>query len=146
MAIRTTAIVGFPGETKEEFNELCRFIKEVEFDNFGAFPYSREEDTPAYNFKDQIDEQEKQDRYDIIMREQLPICEKQGREWLNKTLTVLCEGYDVVAETYYGRSYKDAPDIDGKVFFTSHKKHTVGDFVEVKITEAYDYDLSGDEI
>jgi len=143
MAIRTTAIVGFPGETEEEFCELCEFIKEAEFDNFGAFPYSREEDTPAYNFKDQIDDQIKQDRYDIIMREQLPICEKQGQASIGKTYEVICEGYDVVAETYYGRSYKDAPDIDGKVFFTSKNKHSVGDFVKVRVTDAYDYDLNG---
>lgn len=146
MAIRTTAIVGFPGESEEEFLELLEFIKKVEFDSFGAFPYSREEDTPAYGFDDQIDEQIKQDRYDIIMREQLPISEKQGQECLGKQILVLTEGYDVVAETYYGRSYKDAPDIDGKVFFTSKKKHSIGDFVNVKITEAYDYDLSGVEI
>lgn len=145
ISIRSTAIVGFPGETEEEFTELCEFIKEAEFDNFGAFPYSREEDTPAYNFKDQIDDQIKQDRYDIIMREQLHVCEKQGARMIGKKLTVLCEGYDVVAETYYGRSYKDAPDIDGKVFFTSSNKHKVGDFVEVRITDAYDYDLNGIE-
>ena len=145
MAIRTTAIVGFPGETEEEFCELCEFIKEVEFDSFGAFPYSREENTPAYNLDNQIDDQLKQDRYDIIMKEQLPICEKQGRAMIGKTLTVLCEGYDVVAETYFGRSYKDAPDIDGKVFFTSKNKHGVGDFVTVRVEEAYDYDLSGVE-
>lgn len=145
MAIRSTAIVGFPGETEEEFNELCQFIREAELDNFGAFPYSREEDTPAYNFNDQIDEQIKQDRYDIIMREQLYVCEKQGEKMIGKELEVLCEGYDVVAETYYGRSYKDAPDIDGKVFFTSKNKHVVGDFVRVKITDAYDYDLNGIE-
>ena len=143
IAIRSTAIVGFPGETEEDFSELCEFIKEAEFDNFGAFPYSREEDTPAYNFENQIDEQVKQDRYDILMREQLYVCEKQGKEAIGKIYDVICEGYDVVAETYYGRSYKDAPDIDGKVFFTSKNKHKVGDFVKVKITENYDYDLNG---
>ena len=146
MAIRSTAIVGFPGETEEEFLELCEFIREAEFDNFGAFPYSREEDTPAYNFDDQIDEQVKQDRYDILMREQLAVCEKQGKEAIGKIYDVICEGYDIVAEIYYGRSYKDAPDIDGKVFFTSKIKHSVGDFVKVKITEAYDYDLNGVEV
>jgi ribosomal protein S12 methylthiotransferase len=146
IAIRSTAIVGFPGESEDDFTELCEFIREVKFERFGAFTYSREEDTPAYGFDDQIDEQIKQDRYDIIMREQLPISEKQGQECLGKQILVLTEGYDVVAETYYGRSYKDAPDIDGKVFFTSKKKHSIGDFVNVKITEAYDYDLSGVEI
>ncbi len=146
MAIRSTAIVGFPGETEEDFCELCEFIREAEFDNFGAFPYSREEDTPAYNFEDQIDDQVKQDRYDILMKEQLYVCEKQGKEAIGKIYDVICEGYDVVAETYYGRSYKDAPDIDGKVFFTSKNKHKVGDFVRVKVTEAYDYDLNGFEI
>ena len=83
------------------------------------------------------------DRYDILMREQLYVCEKQGKKAIGKIYDVICEGYDVVAETYYGRSYKDAPDIDGKVFFTSKNKHKVGDFVKVKITENYDYDLNG---
>ncbi len=144
IVIRTTAIVGFPGEAEEDFTELCEYIKEAEFDRFGAFTYSREEDTPAYDLPDQIDEQVKQDRYDEIMSIQLDIHEKLNEKKLGKTVKVLCEGFDPVAETFYGRSEADAPDIDGKVYFSSKKKPREGDFVNVKITEAIDYDLYGD--
>ncbi|MBQ7670736.1 MAG: 30S ribosomal protein S12 methylthiotransferase RimO [Clostridia bacterium] len=144
--IRTTAIVGFPGEREEDFEELCRFVLDAKFERFGAFPYSREEDTPAYDFEDQIGEQVKQDRYDILMRHQLTVSEEFGKSNVGKTLTVLCESYDDVSEAYVGRSYMDAPDVDGKVFFTSPAgtKFTPGEFVEVKITESMDYDLVGE--
>ena len=143
MSIRSTAIVGFPTETEEEFVELCEFVREAKFDNFGAFPYSREEGTPAYSFEGQIDDQIKQDRYDIIMREQLSVTEENAKKQIGKTVTVLCEGFDKVAESYYGRTYQNAPEIDGKVFFFSNRSHQVGEFVEVEIMDAYDYDLSG---
>ena len=148
MTIRSTAIVGFPTETDEEFCELCEFIKEAQFDSFGAFTYSREEGTAAYSFDGQIDEQVKQDRYDIIMREQLSVVESKSKEYEGKTLTVLCEGFDPVAEAYVGRAYFQAPDdIDGKVFFFSNRKHAVGEFVEVGIVAASDdYNLSGKAI
>ena len=147
MSIRSTAIVGFPTETEEEFVQLCEFVKEAKFDNFGAFPYSREEGTIAYNFDGQIDEQVKQDRYDIIMREQLSVIEESSEKHIGKVETVLCEGFDAVSETYYGRTSKNAPDIDGKVFFFSNVKHRVGDFVEVEIMDTLDdYDLSGKAI
>lgn len=148
MTIRSTAIVGFPTETDEEFNELCEFIKEVEFDRFGAFTYSREEDTPAYNFNGQIDDQVKQDRYDILMREQYYISEKQAENEIGKVYSVIYEGYDPILGKHRGRNYKNAPDIDGMIFFDIKKKHEIGDFVSVKITE-YDeecYDLIGKEI
>ncbi len=144
IVIRTTAIVGFPGETEEDFRQLCEYIKEAKFERFGAFPYSREEDTPAYDFPDQIDEQVKQDRYDELMAQQLEVHEKLNREKIGKTVTVLCEGFDPVAETFYGRSAADAPDIDGKVYFSSSAHPAEGDFVPVKITEAIDYDLYGE--
>lgn len=143
ITLRTTAIVGFPGETEEDFSQLCEFIKETKFDRFGAFTYSREEDTKASEFEDQIDEQTKQDRYDIIMREQLYISAEKTASMVGKTLVVFCEGYDPVSETYFGRSEADAPDVDGKIFFTSKKKLRDGSFVKVKITEALDYDLIG---
>ncbi len=146
ITIRSTAIVGFPGETEEDFAELCEFIREVKFDRFGAFTYSREENTPAYNLPDQIDEQVKQDRFDIIMREQLSVMEEHNKEKIGKEITVLCEGYDKVAETYFARSEADAPDIDGKVFFTAKKRHRTGDFVRVKIEEADDFDLYAKEV
>lgn len=144
--IRTTAIVGFPGETEEDFEELCRFILDAKFERFGAFPYSREENTPAYDFEDQIDEQVKQDRYDILMRHQLSVSEEIEKSFVGKTLKVLCEDFDPVSSSWVGRSYMDAPDVDGKVFFTSPSgmKFTPGEFVDVKITEALAYDLVGE--
>ena len=147
MIIRTTVIVGFPGETEEDFTELCEYVKQAKFDRLGAFTYSREEDTPAYSFDDQIDEQVKQDRYDIIMRTQGEISEEQNECMIGKTVDVLCEAYDPVSEAYYGRSFADAPEIDGKVYFRAPKKSvSEGEFVKVKITEAIDYDLVGDKM
>lgn len=146
ICLRTTVIVGFPGETEEEFNELCEYVAQTEFDRLGAFTYSREEDTPAYDFEDQIDEQTKQDRYDIIVREQLHIAERKNQAFVGKRMTVLCEAYDAVAEIYYGRSAYDAPDIDTKVYFRNalgKKRIAPGTFVEVDIEEAVDYDLIG---
>lgn len=144
ISIRSTAIVGFPTETEEEFTQLCEFVREAEFDNFGAFPYSREEGTIAYSFDGQIDEQVKQDRYDIIMREQLHVIEEKSQKNIGTIQTVLCEGFDPVSETFFGRTAKNAPDIDGKVFFFSNRNHAIGDFVEVEIMDTLDdYDLSG---
>ncbi len=147
IAIRSTAIVGFPGETEKDFLELCEFIREVKFDRFGAFTYSREEDTPAYNLPDQIDEQIKQDRYDILMREQLSVTEEYNEKRIGKEITVLCEDYDKVEKIYVARSEHDAPDIDGKIFFTAKKRHKAGDFVKVKIVEVLDdFDFLAKEI
>ncbi len=143
IVIRTTFIVGFPGETQEDFECLAQFIKSERFDRAGVFTYSREEGTPAYDFPDQIDEQIKQDRMDILMRSQLAITEEINNEKIGKTLRVLCEDYDVVSELYYGRSVADAPEIDAKVFFKSEKKIEVGSFVDVKIRRVDDYDLFG---
>lgn len=144
VTVRTTAIVGFPGETDADFSELCAFLKEARFDRFGAFAYSREEGTPAADFPDQIDEQVKQDRYDTLMQTQLTISEELQRGKIGSVLTVLSEGYDVVAGTHYGRSEADAPDVDGKVYFSASYRVPAGTFVEVKITDALDYDLVGE--
>ena len=141
--LRTTAMVGFPGETAEDFTELCEFKKEAKFDRFGAFTYSEEEGTVAAEFDGRIDSQTKQDRYDILMQTQLTVTEEQNGAKIGNTYTVICDGFDTVAEVYYGRSYQDAPDVDGRVYFTSKKKVDVGEFVDVKITEALDYDLVG---
>ncbi len=143
IVIRTTFIVGFPGETEEDFEELCEFVKEQRFDHAGAFPYSREEDTPAYDFPDQIDEQVKQDRLDLLMREQMEINESLNQEKIGKTVDVVCEGYDTVAEVHYGRSSADAPEIDGKVYFSSDVRIAEGCFVQVKVRKVVDYDLYG---
>ncbi len=145
IVLRTTAIVGFPGETDEDFEELCLFVRDAKFERFGAFTYSREEDTPAYNLDGQIDAQVAQDRYDILMREQLSVSEAYNASRIGKRLTVLTEGYDQVAESYFGRSYADAPDIDGKIYFesTDRRRISEGEFVTVEIVEALDYDLIG---
>ena len=144
IVIRTTAIVGFPGETEAEFEELCTYVKEARFDRFGAFPYSREEDTPAYSFPDQIDEQTKQDRYDIIMNTQLGITDELNRKKLGKRLTVLCEGFDSQAMCYTGRSYAESPDVDGKLYFTAEGEVEAGTFVPVRITGVMDGELTGE--
>ena len=144
--LRTTAMVGFPGESEEDFTELCEFVKETKFERFGAFTFSPEEGTAAAEMDDQIDEQVKQDRYDVLMQTQLTVSEEKTSENIGKTLTVLCDGYDRIAEVYFGRSYADAPDVDGKVYFTASRRVQAGSFVEVKITEAMDYDLVGEAI
>ncbi len=147
ITIRTTVMVGFPGETEEEFTELCEYVKEAEFDRLGAFTYSREEDTPAYNLPDQVDEQIKQERYDIIMREQLHITEKKNEKLIGKTVKVICEAFDPAAEIYFGRGEADAPDIDAKIYFRPEigkKRINPGEFVNVKIDDVIDYDLIGD--
>lgn len=146
MVLRSTAIVGFPGETDAEFAELCQFVKDAKFERFGAFTYSREEDTPAYDFPDQIDEQVKQDRYDILMQTQLAVSEAYNESRIGQVLHVLCEGYDPVAESHYGRSYAEAADIDGKIWFTANNpklRIAEGEMIDVKITDALDYDLVG---
>ncbi|MBR3844958.1 MAG: 30S ribosomal protein S12 methylthiotransferase RimO [Clostridia bacterium] len=142
IVIRTTFIVGFPGETDEDFTELCEFVNEQRFEHLGVFTYSREEGTPAYRME-QIDEQIKLDRYDIIMRDQLLINEEYNEKKLGRTLKVLCEGYDPISETYYGRSEADAPEIDGKVYFRGKKGLPAGSFVDVLVEEAIEYDLCG---
>ena len=144
IVLRTTAMVGFPGETEEDFAELCEFIKDTRFERFGAFTFSPEEGTAAAEMDDQIDEQTKQDRYDILMQTQLTACEDMGEAKIGSTVKVLCDGFDTVAEIYYGRSYADAPDVDGRVYFKSPRKISPGSFVDVKITEALDYDLVGE--
>ena len=145
MVIRTTFIVGFPGETEEDFNELADFITEQKFEHAGVFTYSREEGTPAYDFADQIDEQVKQDRMDILMRTQMNINTTRNEGRIGSVITVLCEAYDPVNECYYGRSAEDAPDIDGKVFFRYNGEERIapGSMVKVKVREVVDYDVYG---
>ncbi|MBR6915087.1 MAG: 30S ribosomal protein S12 methylthiotransferase RimO [Clostridia bacterium] len=146
IVLRTTLIVGFPGETDADFEELCRFVKETEFDRLGAFTYSREEDTPAYGMPDQISEEIKEKRYDILMKTQLRISEKKMRERVGRVYPVLCESFDPVAESYVGRTQYEAPDVDGKVFFTSRRAVSEGEITEVRITDAMDYDLVGETV
>ncbi len=149
IVIRTTVITGFPGESEKDFEELAEFVKEAKFERFGAFPYSREEGTPAYDFADQVEEQIKQDRYDLLMDQQIEINEALNEKKLDTVVTVLCEGYDPISDAHYGRSYADAPDIDGKVYFSVEDKQiriAEGSFVQVKVTEVIDYDLFGEMV
>ncbi len=146
IVLRTTAMVGFPGESEEDFSELCEFLKEARFEHFGAFTYSKEEGTVAADFEETVDEQIKQDRYDILMQTQLTVNEDIISKHIGKTVTVLCDGFDTIADVYYGRTYADAPDVDGRVYFKSAKQVNAGDFVQVKVHEALDYDLVGEAV
>ena len=146
IVLRSTVIVGFPGETEKQFEELRAFLKEVRFERLGVFTYSREENTPAYVFPNQVPEKTKQRRYDILMEQQERIHNDFNAGFLGKELRVLCEGYDPVAESFFGRSYADAYDIDGKIYFSSSRNIHEGEFVNVRIDEVLDYDLVGKAI
>lgn len=147
VVLRTTFIAGFPGETGEQFEELCEFAKEIKFERLGCFPYSQEEDTPAAEFENQLDEATKQNRADIIMEQQQSIMARRCEKLIGTTAEVLVEGYDRIAECWFGRTYADAPEVDGCVFFTaSGKKPKIGDFVNVKITDYLGIDPIGEII
>ncbi len=141
IVLRSTFIAGFPGETEEDFTELAEFVKEMEFDRMGCFAYSQEEGTPAARMKEQLDEETKEERARIIMESQMDIMDRINRRHIGKTFEVMVEGYDECGECYYGRSYMDAPDVDGLVYFSSDKEHNPGDFVTVLIEDASDADL-----
>ena len=143
ITLRTTLIAGFPDETEEEFNELCDFVNEMKFDRLGCFAYSAEEGTPAARLPNQIDEEEKQRRADIIMETQMLISDRLNQKRLGTDVEVVVEGWDRYAECYFGRSAAEAPEIDGKIFFTSASSRSVGEFVNVHIDETMDYDLLG---
>lgn len=145
VTLRTTLITGFPGETEAQFEELCAFVDEVKFDRLGCFAYSAEEGTKAATMPNQVDEEEKIRRSDIIMRQQAIIMERLNQEKVGDTIRIIVEGFDRFGECYFGRSEADAPEIDGKVFFTSTKPHVMGDFVDIIINEVMDYDLIGEE-
>lgn len=146
MVLRTTLMVGFPGETKEDFTQLCEFVKEVKFERLGCFAYSAEEDTPAADMPGQVSERVKVRRRDILMQEQTLAADSFARSRIGQTLEVLVESYDRYAECWFGRSAADAPDIDGKVFFTCPKGMgpVPGSFVQVRVTEVMDWDLMGE--
>lgn len=144
VAIRTTMIAGFPGETEEDFMELQRLVAEAKFDRLGCFAYSQEEDTPAGEREDQIPEELRRRRADLVMEQQAPIAFAFAERQKAKTLEVLVEGKR--GKQYFGRSYMDAPDIDTRVYFTSGERCRPGDFVFVKITAAMEYDLVGEAV
>ncbi len=141
--LRTTLIAGFPGETEEQFEELCEFVKEIQFERLGCFAYSPEEGTKAYDMPDQIHLKVRERRADIIMEEQMIISDRLNEKAMGKNFEVVCEGFDRYAECYFGRSAADAPEIDGKIFFDSDKKIRVGEYVKVIVDDTLDYDLIG---
>ena len=144
IALRTTFITGFPGETEEDFEELCEFVRETRFERMGCFAFSPEEDTPAAAMDGQIDDEVKQRRCEVLMDEQLEAAESFCRSMVGRTLDVLVEGYDRYAQSCFGRSSYDSPDIDPKVFFSTTEPVNAGDIIKVKITDWMDYDLIGE--
>ena len=144
--LRTTLITGFPGETEEDFTELAEFVKEIRFDRLGCFAYSQEEGTPAAKLPDQLPEETKEHRAEVIMELQTRIMEEKGNQHVGKTVEVLTEGFDRYAECWFGRSAMDAPDIDGKVFFTASQKPVLGTFVQVLVEDCIDCDLFGKRV
>lgn len=144
VVIRTTFIVGFPGEGEDEFENLAVFVNEIEFDRLGVFTFSAQEGTPAYDMEDQVEEDVKTRRGEIIMQDQYSIMEEKSSEKIGKTYKVIVEDYDGYSDSYTGRTYMDAPEIDGIVRFTSDRDLDIGDFVEVEIFDVEDYDLIGE--
>ena len=147
ITIRTTFITGFPGETEEDFNALAEFAKEMKFQRLGCFAYSQEENTKAATFPDQIDEEIKQKRADIIMEQQQLIMDEYCNQLLGQTVEVLCEGFDRYAECFFGRTQGDCPEVDGVVFFSApDRRPQAGEFVKVKIDDYLGCDPIGEMI
>lgn len=145
VAIRTSMIVGFPGETEEDFENLCAFVREMKFDRLGVFTYSREEDTPADRLPDHLPDEVKQFRANTLMEIQREVAKENAAKYVGRTLDVLVERYDGRSDVYIGRSQYDAPEVDGEVFVTGCKTE-IGEIRKVRITHAYEYDLSGEGI
>lgn len=143
IVLRTTLIAGFPGETEEQFESLCQFVQQIRFERLGCFPYSAEEGTPAGERADQLEPELRQRRADIIMELQMGVAEQYNQGLIGSDLEVVVEGYDRYASSYFGRSAADAPDIDGKIFFASKKKLSLGQYLTVHIDDVLDYDLIG---
>jgi len=143
IVLRTTVMTGFPGETEEDFTQLCEFLQETRFERVGCFAYSAEEGTVAAELPDQVDENVKEHRRDLVMQEQERIFEEYLASHVGKTVTVLVESFDRYAECWFGRTAADAPDIDSKVFFTTEKTVHPGDMISVEIIDYMDWDLIG---
>ena len=144
ICLRTTLITGFPGETQEQHEEVMEFIDTLEFDRLGAFTYSPEEDTPAATFEDQIDEAVKEDRQADIMELQQEIAFDKAEEMIGREVLVMIEGKVADENAYVGRTYRDAPNVDGLIFINTDVELISGDFAKVKVTGALDYDLIGE--
>lgn len=144
ITLRTTFITGFPGESEEQFCELCEFVKETRFDRLGCFTYSAEEDTMAAEFDGQVDEQIKVSRMENIMDMQTTIAAEKNEEKVDTVTEVLIEGWDDYIKCYFGRTEGDAPEVDGKIFFMSTRPLVIGEFVTVRINDCLEYDLLGE--
>ena len=144
IALRTTMIAGFPGETQEDHEEVMRFVDEMEFERLGVFTYSAEEDTPAATFPDQIPEEVKEERRDEIMELQQEIAFEKSESMVGRVLDVMIEGKVADEAAYVGRTYMDAPNVDGYIFVNSGELFMSGDFVRVKVIGSNDYDLIGE--
>lgn len=144
IALRTSLIAGFPGETPDAHEEMLDFVDEMEFDRLGVFAYSAEEDTPAYSFKEQIEEETKQEWRDEIMELQQEVSMDKSQERIGKTYQVMIEGKVSDENAYVGRTYMDAPNVDGYIFVNTEEELMTGDFVPVKVTGALEYDLIGE--
>lgn len=147
ITLRTTFIAGFPGETQEQFEELAQFAKDVKFQRLGCFAYSQEDNTPAAKLPDQLDEETKNHRAEIIMEQQQYIMEEYAENMIGKEVEVVVEGFDKYAECYFGRTQGDAPEVDGSIFFTASSiKPQEGNFVKVKITDFIGIDPVGEMV
>ena len=144
ICLRTTLISGFPGETQEDYEELYRFVNEMEFDRLGVFPYSQEEDTPAALMPDQIPEEVKLERRDELMELQQEIAFEKAEDMIGQELTVMIEGKVADEDTYVARTYRDAPNVDGFLFLNTTASLMTGDFVKVQVVDANEYDLIGE--
>ena len=144
IALRTTLISGFPGETEEDQEEVMRFVDEMEFERLGVFAYSQEEDTPAAEFPDQVPQELKEERRDEIMELQQEISYEKSQSMIGKVLEVMIEGKVADENAYVGRTYMDAPGVDGLIFFNTDLDLMSGDFVRAKVTGALEYDLIGE--
>ena len=144
ICLRTTLITGFPGETKEQHEELMEFVDEMEFDRLGVFTYSPEEDTPAAEMPDQIDEEVKLDRQADLMELQQEIAFDNAQDMVGREVLVMIEGKVADENAYVGRTYRDAPNVDGLIFINTDEELLSGDFARVKVTGAIDYDLIGE--
>ena len=146
IAIRTTLITGFPGETKEQHEELMEFVDEIEFDRLGVFTYSPEEDTPAADLPDQIPEEVKEERQAELMELQQEVVFAQAEEMIGREVLVMIEGKVADEDAYVGRTYRDAPNVDGLIFINTQEEMMSGDFARVRVTGALEYDLIGELI
>ena len=146
ITLRTTLITGFPGETEEQHEELMEFVDEMEFDRLGVFTYSPEEDTPAALMDNQIEEEVKEDRQAELMELQQDIAFDLAEDMIGKEVLVLIEGKVADENAYVGRTYKDAPNVDGLIFVNTEEELMSGDFARVKVTGALEYDLIGEII